>query len=168
MSQVYTFCRTNGSNGSNGSNYKPKVSEPVSSANSGYNFKRAGTNSSTEPVENKPIEINDMNFPALGGPKGPVVTSKPKESCWSNPEMREIIREPFKATPVAPRRDIPPLFAKAKKTVKRRYVDDDGESYSDEDDEYMDQMDYENSSQDEEYGGYEVYQDNTNPGVTGW
>jgi hypothetical protein len=124
MSQVYTFRPSNNSNTNGNVAPKPVVPRGSGSVTGGaYSFKKDQTSSG--PDSTKPIEFTAMDFPALGGPKGPVVPAPAAPSCWSNPGIQEIIREPFKVTPLAPRINMPPLFAKATKATKRQFVDED-------------------------------------------
>jgi len=147
---VYSFCRTNSNSISTpkpSNNTVPQGSGTVTE--SGYTFKSTTSVPNLETSKPKTLEFTEEEFPSLCGSKGPVSTAATTKaaataaaSCWSNPQKREIIKDPFKAAPVVPRQNIPPLFAKVKKTVKVQFVDDydEEEDCSDDDYDYNDNL----------------------------
>lgn len=169
---VYTFCRTN--TNSNGTSKPIKsylaTQDKQPSVDATFQWKsrteditvredrtvtgsgtvtEAGYSFRSTPVESqtKTLEFTESEFPALS--KGPTTapTKAAAASCWSNLEKREIIKDPFTSAPVVPRQDLPPLFAKVKKTAKVQFVDEDDSDY---DEQYEDTPDYD-----------EVYPDNS-------
>lgn len=175
---VYSFCRTNSTNSNSLSTPKPgNTTVPQGSGTiteSGYSFKSATSVSNLETSKPKTLEFTEEEFPSLCGSKVHAVAAATKvaTSCWSNPARREIIKDPFKAVPVAPRQNIPPLFAKVTKKAKVQFVDDDEEEdYSDDEQDYFEDN---NLSSDEDGDGDDAYrkmnssmfggnQDSTNP-----
>jgi hypothetical protein len=171
---VYTFCRTN--TNSNGTSKPTKsylaTQDKQPSVDATFQWKspteditvredktvtgsgtvtEAGYSFRSTPVESqtKTLEFTESEFPTLS--KGPATApTKAASSCWSNPEKREIIKDPFTSAPVVPRQDLPPLFAKVKKTAKVQFVDEDDSDYYN--------LEYEDIP---DYNYDEVYPDNS-------
>jgi hypothetical protein len=141
MSQVYTFCRSKSTSDSghklpNPPNSAKPTQQTGSVGESGYTFR---TNTS----EPKQVSFTESDFPALGEVKPAI--SETKVGCWGNTGKIDLIKKP-PTDPVVPRKVIPPIFAKATKTVKKQFYD---EEYYEEDGEYGE---YEDDEADEGEG----------------
>ncbi len=146
MSQVYTFCKSGGSKSSAAPiNSATPVNKPAPSGvitSSGYSYKREDTKN-TEP---KPVAFTEDDFPSLGGSTKQILTPNPTKNIgsWGDASKISIIREPFTNQIAVPKKNIPPLFSKVKKTKKVMYEDED-----DEDEEEQEFDDYYDTEPDE-------------------
>ena len=169
MNSVYTFCKSGQTKttnsvvaststststaASNTTSYK----SPNSGVNStgGYSFRREESKTDTA----KPLTFTDEDFPSLGG--GKTCKQEPVAKTggsWGDATKIDLIKQPFTEKLVIPKKQIPPLFNKVKRTKKIIYEDEDDEEeeedYEEESDDYNrdnERVCYDESYDEDEY-----------------